>query len=302
MTIWIILGILVVILGILIVIPFTIMNPMLNRHVNFSQLWTAEEFGIDAKHFFVKTEDGINISAYEVSVDAPRAIIICLSGIDNPSATIYFGHARMFKEQGFATILFDMRAHGKSSGKKICLGYKEYLDVKAVVKYIKSEPLYDNVPIIVLGLSMGGATAINSAGEIPEIDGVISLSAYSSWEDVLHDIILTFTPKLIADLLKPFLLLYLFLNFGKSSCYIKPKEEIKKLNGRPALLIHSRKDARCPYANFERIHENAPPYIETFVRKGELHFISMYFEEPEKDQEYSTKLIRFIDKCIVSKK
>jgi fermentation-respiration switch protein FrsA (DUF1100 family) len=151
-------------------IPFVAMNSITNGHVNFNRIWTAEEFGLEAEHFFIKTEDGLNISTYEVAVDTPKAVIICLSGIHNPSATIYFGHARLFKDHHFATILFDMRAHGESDGNKIYVGYKEWLDVKAIVKYIKEKPLYDNVPIIVFGLSMGGATAINSMGRIADID------------------------------------------------------------------------------------------------------------------------------------
>jgi uncharacterized protein len=33
-----------------------------------------------------------------------------------------------------------MRAHGESEGDMICLGYKEYLDTKAIVKHIKEDP------------------------------------------------------------------------------------------------------------------------------------------------------------------
>jgi len=81
-----------------------------------------------------------------------------------------------------------MRAHGESEGNMICLGYKEFLDTKAIVQYIKNDSTYRNVPVVVFGLSMGGVTAINSIGEIPEIDGLISLSAYSSWEEVFCEL------------------------------------------------------------------------------------------------------------------
>jgi len=47
-------------------------------------------------------------------------------------------------------------------------GFKEYLDTKAIVKYIKEKQLYNNVPIVVFGLSMGGVVVINSIGEIPD--------------------------------------------------------------------------------------------------------------------------------------
>ena len=109
------------------------MSSMVDKHVDFKTILTPEEFGLSAAHFFVKTEDELNISTYEVAVDSPKVVIICLSGINNPSVTEFFGHAKLFKEQNYATILLDMRAHGESDGNKICLGYKEHLDVKAVV-------------------------------------------------------------------------------------------------------------------------------------------------------------------------
>jgi len=302
MVTWIISGLILLTTGALIAIPFIVMNPMIRTHVHFNKFWTAEEFGLEAKHFFVKTEDGLNISVFEVAVDRPEAVVICLSGIHNPSTTIYFGHARLFKEHSMATIMLDMRAHGASDGEKIYLGYKEWLDVKAVVKYIKEKPLYNNVPIVVLGLSMGGATAINAMGRISEIDGLISLSAYSSWEDVFYDNMLSFVPKIVADIEKPFVRLVTLLTFGKVSNSIKPENEIQKLGNRPALLVHSKEDSQVPYQNFERLLTQAPPHMETFIREGDVHFITEYFDHPEMDREYAERIIEFLQKVIHQKK
>ena len=290
---WVIIGFVLLSIGVFIAFPFVIMNP-LAAHVNFNTIYKAEEFGITANHFFVKTEDGLNISTYEVAVDTPKAVIICLSGIQNPSVTIYFGHARLFKEHDYASIMLDMRAHGESDGNKICFGYKEWLDVKAVVKYIKEKPQYNNIPIIVFGLSMGGATAINAIGEIPDIDGLISLSSYSSWEDAFYDNMSAFAPKILADIEKPFVSLVTFLKFGPSSFSIKPKKEIEKLGNRPALLMHTKDDSQVPYKSFERLLNHSPAHVETFIRDGDMHFITKNFENPEKDKEYSETIIQFI--------
>ncbi|MCL1933009.1 MAG: lysophospholipase [Candidatus Azobacteroides sp.] len=296
----IIIGFLLLSIGALIAIPFVVMKS-LNTHVNFNETWKAEEFNLNAEHFFVKTEDGLNISAYEVTVDTPKAVIICLSGIQNPSVTVYFGHAQLFKEHNYATIMLDMRAHGESEGNKICLGYKEWLDVKAIVKHIKEKPLYDNAPIIVFGLSMGAATAINAIGEIDDIDGLISLSAFSSWEDVFCDNMSLSTPKIIASIEKPFVSLVTFLKFGADSYSIKPKKEIEKLGDRPALLMHSKDDSQIPYKSFERLLQHAPSHVETFIRNGDIHFITKSFLNPKEDEEYTEKIIQFINQVRVSR-
>ena len=299
--IWTISGVFLLSLGVFIAIPFVIMNSMLNMHVNFNKIWEAEEFGLDAEHFFVTTEDGFNISVFEIAVDFPKAVIICLSGIHNPSATIYFGHAQLFKEHDFATIILDMRSHGKSDGKKICVGYKEWLDVKAAVEYIKENSLYNDVPIIVFGLSMGGATAINAMGEIADIDGLISLSAFSSWEEVFYDNMAVSVPTVIAKIEKPFISLVTYLKFGTNSCKVKPKKEIEKLGNRPALLMHSKDDSQVIYKNFERLLKHAPSHVETFIQNGDIHFIIENFANPKEDEKYTEKIIQFINNLNASR-
>ena len=58
--------------------------------------------------------------------------------------------------------------------------------MKAVTDYIKGNAKYKDVPVIVMGVSMGGAVAIRSIGENKDIDALISLSAFSSVEDFMH--------------------------------------------------------------------------------------------------------------------
>jgi uncharacterized protein len=294
-TIGIVSGVVLLTVGFFIAIPIMVINPLVNMHINFTETWKAEDFGLQAKHFFVKTEDGLRISAYKVEVEKPKAVVICLSGIHNPSATVFFGHARFFKVHGYATILFDMRAHGESDGNLICLGYKEFLDTKAIIQHLKSNPNYKNVPIIVFGLSMGGVTAINSAGEIPEINGLISLSAYSSWEDVFYESMTTQSPILLAKILRPFVTITTSIKYGVCSWKVNPKKEIEKLGNRPALLMHTKEDSQVPFANLGRILSHAPSHVETFIRKGDMHFITENFTDPEKDVEYSSTLIKFLD-------
>lgn len=287
-------GLILLIAGILMAIPLLVMNPMVNKHVDFNKLYTAAEYNLEAQHLFVTTEDGLKISAFEVSAENPKAVIICLSGIHNPSATIYFGHARLFKEYGYATVLFDMRAHGESEGDLITLGYREILDTKAVVKYIKDNPAYNNVPVIVFGLSMGGVTAINSTGEIPEIDGLISLSAFSAWEDIFFEMMSGQAPLFLAKMVKPFVPLVTSVKFRANVWAHRPISAIEKLGNRPALLMHTSGDSQVPFSNFERIVNHAPAHVETFVREGDIHLITESFENPAQDSVYASTIINFL--------
>lgn len=277
-------------------IPYFIAGDMVNRHVDFGETWTGLEYDLNPETLTLTTPDGLRVVAYEVAIEQPKAVVIFLSGIHNPSVTAFFGHAKMLLEAGYASILLEMRAHGESEGDVIALGYQEYLDTQAVVDYIKANNRYVDVPIVVYGLSMGAVTAINSNGQIAEIDAVISLSAYSSFDDVFVDNM--GVPEPFASAQRFFVRLYTSSKYGFTSRHITPKNQIQNLGNRPALLIHSTGDSQIPYANFERIMAQAPGHVETWVREGDFHFIVQpgSFLTPEQDTEYADRILRFLNR------
>jgi uncharacterized protein len=277
-------------------IPYFIAGDMVNRHVAFNETWTGLEYDLNPETLTLTTSDGLRGVAYEVTTDQPKAVIIFLSGIHNPSVTAFFGHAKMLLDDGHASILLEMRAHGESEGDVIALGYQEYLDTQAVVDYLKGSSRYAGVPIVVYGLSMGAVTAINSIGQIAEIDGIISLSAYSAFDDVFVDNM--GVPESFASVQRLFVRLYTSSKYGFASRHITPKNKIQKLDSRPALLIHSTDDSQIPHVNFERILAQAPDHVETWVREGDLHFIVQpgSFLTPEEDAEYAHRILQFLNR------
>lgn len=282
------------------IIPFQIMGDIDNYRIDV-EVVSPNNFGLIPKDVILRTQDELNIAAWEVEITNPKAIVILLSGTENPSVTAFWGYAKMLSDNGYASLLIEMRGHGYSEG-SISLGYKEYLDVKAGVEYIKNNEKYKNLPIIVWGTSMGGTVAINSIGEIQEIDGLISVSAFSSWPDVFYDNMKAMgIPTFFASLEKPFVTIYLGFKLGFNNLKINPKKEIKKSNGRPALLMHSTEDSQVPYANFERIakvvNNDIGKNIKVFIREGDEHFIcyDQYSSNPTEDVEFSTVVLNFLN-------
>lgn len=288
----------VLVLGIalLVAIPPLVMGDMINLHVDFTTVYDAKDFGLEANELLLTTADGLKISAFEVQVDNPQGVIIFISGIHNPSVTAFFGHARMFSERGYASVLYDLRAHGKSDGDLIGLGYLETQDTQAVVDYIRSRDNYQDLPIIVYGVSMGGAVAINSIGQIPEIAGLVSLSAYSAWEDVFRENMLASgAPKTLVNLQGPFLKLYTTYKFGLKTFNFTPKKQIANLGNRPALIMHSLGDSQVSYGNFERLMQKAPGHVKTWTRPGDEHLMATDFIYPENDPQYVEQVFTFFE-------
>ncbi len=282
--------------GVLAAIPIVVTRDIANRHVTFGQTWSGEQFGLTPVRHTLHTSDDLDLVAHEVRVDDPHAVVVFLSGTHNPSVTAFFGHAAMVGEAGFASLLLEMRAHGDSEGERIGLGFEEVLDVEAAVDHLRDDPAYADVPIVLFGLSLGGATAINATGALPEIAGVVSLSAFSSWSDVF--VASMGAPPLLAWMQRPFVDLYTGVAYGFDRRHLTPKRQIRELGDRPALLVHAREDTQVPIDSFERIVANAPAHVETWLREGGEHFIVAggAFTEPQGDAAYVARVMGFLNR------
>lgn len=288
----------VVALIVLTTIPVVVTRDIANRHVAFSQTWSGDAYGIDAERVSLTTSDGLTLAAHAVHHPAPKAVVIFLSGTHNPSVTAFFGHAAWLREHGYASLLVELRAHGESTGERIGLGFEEVLDVQAAVDHLGRDPVYVDAPIVAYGLSLGGATAINATGLTPEIDVLVSLSAFSSWSDVF--VASMGLPEPFASVQRPFVDLYTNVAYGFDRRMITPKEQIRNLGGRPALLMHSSGDTQVPFDSFERLVAHAPPHVETWVREGDAHLIVAEgtFLQPQDDAAYAARVLSFLDRSV----
>jgi uncharacterized protein len=275
-------------------IPVVVMGPMIRGPIAFATTYAGEELGLEPERVTLRTADGLELAAYWVHAGEPAAVVIFVSGTHGPSVTAFFGHAAMLEEAGYASLLVELRARGESQGERIGLAYEEVLDLQAGVAEVQSRPEYVGVPIVAYGLSLGGATAINAAGVTPAIDGLVSLSAFSSWSDVFVDSMGLAEP--LATVQRAFVELYLGLVYGFDRRDLVPYRQIERLGQRPALLIHSRGDSQVPFSSFERLRERAPAQVETWVRDGDAHLVVAdgSFLRPWEDVAYAEVVLGFL--------
>lgn len=306
-----ILIILIILLCILISAPFIGLNLYLNRHVNYKGyettdyplqgIYEASDYGINEKQMYLTTEDGYDVWCSEIEVENPKGVIIYLTGIDQPSITYFYGHASWMQKEGYASILLEVRGHGESEGNRICLGYEEYKDVQAVVDYIKHNEEYKDIPIIIQGVSMGGAIAINSFGQIPDIDVLIAMSPYSSFEDEVVELMnLYHIPKWLQAMEMPFIKLALISKYGRENVEnMTPEKQIQKADGRSILLVACTGDVQVPYANTLRL-QKANPEAAVWIKDSWEHFIvnGCDFRNVIDDTEYCDRVLNFIEESI----
>lgn len=86
--------------------------------------------------------------------------------------TVYL--IKEFMNHGYSVFTFDLRNSGESGGKDCTFGYYEKDDVKAAIKYVRSQGYND---IVLMGFSTGASAAILACAESTLADGTAMVDA-----------------------------------------------------------------------------------------------------------------------------
>jgi len=306
--------ILVVVIFLAGLLPACALHIFLNRHCDYKGIETvkypmqgiyqAADYGLNEEVHRFDTADGETIWVSEIAVEQPKAVILYLSGIVQPSVTYFYGHAKLMQEQQIASFLIEVRAHGNSTGKQLGLGYTELADVRAVMDYLKSQEQYRDVPVIIQGVSMGGAVALNAFGQIADIDACIAMSAYGSFEAELDYLMQGLSlPKFVRDYENLWLCAVLKWNYGDTAVEVlNPCTQILHAAQRPVLLIACSGDTSVSVQNTWDI-SSMNPDAEVWIRDSWEHFIvkDCDFAHIEQDTEYCEHITAWIQENVLNK-
>lgn len=171
-----------------------------------------------------------------------RGTIVYLHGIgDNRASSIAV--ASHFSPQGFDVLAYDGRAHGESGGEACTYGYHEKRDLQRVLDQIRIKP------IILLGVSLGGAIALQSAAEDRRIAAVIAVASFSNLRTVVDERAPFFVAgKHIAEVLRKAEGL---AHFRVDD--VNPAAAAARISV-PVLLIHGERDLETPALHSWRIY------------------------------------------------
>jgi len=201
---------------------------------------------------YIESADGLKLHAVRAVQKDIHDWVIILHGYTSEGAR-YAAYAGHYFERGYNILLPDARAHGKSQGQFIGMGWPDRLDLLEWCKYIIG--LDERSEIIIHGMSMGAATALHACGEaLPQqVKLIISDSAFPSTGKVMrhqirHTMHLPEFPLLdLADIVCRMKCGYSFLHDGNTA------EAVAKAKV-PIFFIHGRKDNFVPLAMHEEIY------------------------------------------------
>ena len=285
------------------VIPPVILLAVIHQHVDYrgniplKEVHVAADYGLTETIHSLTSADGESLWCAEVTAEQPKAAVIFLAGITKPSVTQFYSHAAWLREYGAASFLLEVRAHGNSSGSRIGLGYTETEDVRAAVEYLKSRPEYERVPVLIWGVSMGGAIALNAFGRISEIDGCIAMSPYASFPMEIDSQMQRYgVPAPIRRIELWMLDGILDTLYGAEpvrTCV--PEVQIQNAGDRPVFLIACEGDRVVPVGNTYQLKQKNPA-AEVWIRPTNDHFVvnENNFGALEEDVEYCSRVLEWL--------
>jgi alpha-beta hydrolase superfamily lysophospholipase len=233
----------VVILIVCLAIFFTFIGPRMivtigeNTHVYKS----IDEFKLTYQPLDIKAKDGkIMKGIYCASnLDTTYATVIFVHGIRSKKE-YYFERAEEMANNGLATLVMDLRAHGASEGDYCTFGYNEVGDIQCFIDTLLKLKGAEH-KIGLWGQSLGGAISLLTLADDTRLDFGVIESTYANYAEITED----YTVHTIGFRLPKFLSDY---NLWRATqiaefdiTHLNPEEACAKIE-QPILLIHGTVD------------------------------------------------------------
>jgi len=257
---------------------------------------TPEDYDLVSETVTFKSQDGLLLKGWYTKAPDAKGLVIILHGLHGIDASSLLSHAKFLYDAGYSSVALDMRAHGRSEGEVIGFAYEEPKDILPVVDWAKNNQDTKSQPVFLLGISMGGASAIRAASEKDNVDGVISVSAFASVENVMEQgMEIMEMPEILQIIYKPFIKWAFALKYKVLPSRNSPVFDIQKIESTPIFIIHGDKDQQIPVENAYTLHEKSKAISEIWVDPDAKHMVYNDDGTTENDKEYRERIIRFLN-------
>ena len=158
-------------------------------------LKSGSEPVVDAPHsnnveHVIFESDKLQLEAWWMPAENPRATLLFVHGAGSSRVSPFFntlGFYDSLQKAGVSVFTFDQRNHGNSeyTDGYLRMGATEYRDVLAAREWLRGRTDNDK-PVIICGLSMGGATSIYALANGMRADGLLLFDPMLNTRDSLE--------------------------------------------------------------------------------------------------------------------
>jgi len=143
---------------------------------------TPDSFHLAYEAVSFRAADGVEIKGWWVPAPEAKGSVVLVHGV-NRSRIEMVKKTPFLHQHGWNSLLLDLRGHGESGAAATTFGVREKEDVRAAVRFSRSRA---DVPVVLWGVSLGGATVVLTAADDPNVAGVVCDSSYRSLRDTVH--------------------------------------------------------------------------------------------------------------------
>lgn len=254
---------------------------------------TPADYGLRYETVGFAARDGVSLQGYWMPApgdppsgsSAAPAIVLChgYSGSLDPDLKV----APMLNRAGFGVLAFDFRAHGRSDGDMVSLGYHERQDLLGAVDWLQARGV---TRVGVLGFSMGGAVALSTAPLHPLIRVVVADGAFAQVRTLLEGAL---RERYKTGPLTLWLAWAIRQAIGwrvaADLTRAEPVRVIGRLAPRAVLLIHGALDAYVPMDSIRALYRAARPPKALWVVPEAGHREAAQ----RRPQEYERRVVDF---------
>jgi len=142
---------------------------------------TPRSFELPFEDVSFSAPDGVTLKGWWVPAPEARGTVVLVHGL-NRSRIEMVKKVPFLHKQGWNALLFDLRHHGESGGSASSFGFFEKQDVHAATAFARSRA---QGPVVLWGVSLGGASATLAAAEDPGVAALVCDSSYRSLRDTV---------------------------------------------------------------------------------------------------------------------
>jgi hypothetical protein len=212
----------------------------------------AEEITIES--------EGLKLKGWLFRGQPPRrgTVIFLHGSADNRTSGLYV--AEHFLARGFDALAYDSRAHGESEGSACTYGYYERKDLERAIDRVA------NKPVVVMGVSLGAAVALQTAAEDQRIAAVIAVATFSDLRSVATERAPFFATK--AEIDAAFKLAEKEGSFKVDD--VSPVAAAARIQA-PVFLIHGKADKDTPPWHSEAVYKALAGPKRLLLVPGAVH-------------------------------
>ncbi|MBI3732909.1 MAG: alpha/beta hydrolase [Chloroflexi bacterium] len=236
----------------------------------------------------------VQIAGWYIPRQGSSRVVLMVHGKDDNRAQEFDGAfvdlASDLQRNGFAVLMIDLRGHGESGDGRFSFGLNERRDIEGAVDWLKGNG-FTAGGIGLLGVSMGGASAIGAAADEPAVGALVVDSAFADFCTLLQ--VRWGESSGLPDFFIPSALIASRLLFGIDECAARPETEIGRIAPRPVLLIFSTTDDLIPRSQAQQL-KAAAPFAEVWEATGPRH-ARIYQADPP---AYTAKVTAFFTRSL----